>query len=105
MTKSREDLHNELKRILGSNSVYYQKPSSNKITYPAIVYTLSLADTKFADNRPYLMKKRYQITYLSNKPDDAMVETITMSPELQRITFVNHFVSENLHHYIFNLYY
>lgn len=105
MTKTREELHEELVTILGSNSVYFQKPSSYKISYPAIVYSLSSADTKFADNSPYLHKRKYQLTLLTMDPDDELVEKITMSQTLQRVTFENHFVKDNIHHFIYRLYY
>lgn len=103
--KTREDLHDELVSILGSNNVYYQRPSSNKLTYPCIVYSLSDANTKFADDRPYLSKRCYQVTLLTINPDDTTIDKITMSVELQRVRFVNHFISENVHHCVFNVYY
>ena len=105
MMRTREDLQDELERMLGNKRVYFQKPSSNKISYPAIVYSLDSGETKFADDRPYLHKKRYQITLLTLDPDDEMIDKITMSVELQRPEFNNHFVSDNIHHYVFNLYY
>ena len=35
---TRDDLHQVLVRILGSNNVYYHPPVNLKISYPAIVY-------------------------------------------------------------------
>lgn len=101
----REKLHDELVKLLGSQEVFYQKPPNYKLKYPAIIYSLDNANTKFANNIPYLFKRRYQITYLTFNPDDEVIETIGMSPELQRIELVNHYVSENIHHFIYKLYY
>lgn len=101
----REELHDELVSLLGTNEVYFQKPSNHKMKYPAIVYSLENADTKFANDKPYFYHNRYQISYLTFDPDDKVIEDILMSPTLERIRLVNHFVSDNIHHYIYKLYY
>lgn len=101
----REQLHDELVKLLGSNEVFFQSPSNHKLKYPAIVYSIDDADTKFADSVPYFMRPRYQISYLTLDPDDEKIEKIIMSQELQRIRLINHFVSDNIHHYIFRVYY
>jgi len=100
----REELHDELVKLLGTENVFFQKPS-NRLKYPAIVYSLDNADTKFADSIPYLLRHRYQISYLTLDPDDDMIDKIAMSPVLQRIELVNHFVSDNIHHYIYKIYF
>ena len=101
----REDLHNELKSLLGTNEVFFQATSNHKLKYPAIIYSLENAETLYADSKPYFYMNRYTITYLTLNPDDELIEKILMSPELQRIRLVNHFVSDNIHHYVYKLYY
>ena len=101
----REDLHDELKSLLGTNEVFFQAPSNHKLKYPAIIYSLENAETHYANSKPYFYMNRYTITYLTLNPDDELIEKILMSPELQRIRLVNHFVSDNIHHYIYKLYY
>lgn len=117
MSKPREDLHKILVGIMHESylelpedeksltedftyNVYFQAPS--RIHYPAIVYERSSADTQFADNAPYIYEKRYSITVITSDPDSKIPDKIA---QLTKCLFDRHFVSENLHHDTFVLYY
>ena len=67
--KTRTDLHQELVSVLGSNHVYFQPPETAKIIYPCIVYNLSSADQRYADNRLYKKRDRYEITIITKDAD------------------------------------
>ena len=54
---SRLELQAKLEEALGSKNVYYQPPESLKLTYPAIIYSMSGMSRKHADDQEY-MKKR-----------------------------------------------
>lgn len=66
----RYKLHNELCDILscpysGSECrAYFQPPSSVKMQYPAIVYSLNDIDTEYANNRIYKTSKAYTVTII-----------------------------------------
>lgn len=102
MSKSREELHEILVDILGSRNVYFQPPESKKLTYPCIVYERSAIYTYKADNKKYLKNKQYNVTIITEDPDS---ETIDKMMELDYCRFNRHFVSDNMNHDVFVVYY
>lgn len=100
---SRLKLHEELKEILGDYDVYFQPPESVKLTYPCVIYKLTNADIGYADNMTYRYSRRYQITLITKDPDSDLIDKIPKS--LRHCSFANYFVSNNLNHYIYDLYY
>lgn len=105
---AREDrrllLHEELERVLGSDQVYYQTPTGRKMHYPAIVYSNSTGDYKYADNRIYSYVDSYSVTLII---DD--VTTDIMLKMLNHFYLIkpdgNPYISDGLYHYPFLLYY
>lgn len=96
------DLQNELKALLGSDHVYFQPPSTDKMKYPCFVFERGSASATPADNKNYLFTKRYSITYIGFESDPDMVETV--AKHFQMVKYDRHFVSDNLHHDVFSLY-
>lgn len=99
---SRNDLQRELEKLLGSRNVYYQAPNSVKMEYPAIRYSRSDVDTKFANNKPYLHTNRYEIIVIDRKPDNPVIDDLLKLP---MCTYDRHYTAENLHHDVLTLYY
>ena len=99
---SRLDLHEMLCDILGSRNVYYSPPASVKINYPAIVYSRSDIDNTYADDSVYKQAHLYSITIIDGNPDSEIVEKMSRVP---RCRFDRHFVSDNLNHDTFTIYY
>ncbi len=98
----RLDLQKILEEILGSRNVYFQPPESVKIKYPAIIYNLDYVKTQHGDNFSYVRKRRYSITLITKDPDNEFVEKIL---DLKSCSFERFFTSDNLNHYVFNLYF
>ena len=98
----RYELQKILCRVLGSNNVYFQPPASVRMTYPAIVYSLSDIKADFADNVPYKKSKAYEVTLIDKDPDSKFVDAIL---ELPYCKFNRSYKSENLNHFVFLLYY
>lgn len=98
----REVLHQILVSMLGSNNVYFQPPESVKIKYPCIIYSLSDDIVSHADNVKYLQKKRYSITVIDKNPDSLIPDKINT---IQYCSFDRFYISDNLNHFVFNLYY
>ena len=98
----RTDLHAILVNILGSKFVYFQPPENLKMKYPCIVYQRVTGDTQFADNIPYIIKKRYQITVIDSNPDSPIPDKVAQLPYC---VFDRHFTSGNLNHDVYNLYF
>ena len=98
----RLELQTLLEGVLGSKNVYFQPPSNVQMQYPCIVYAQDNAKVEFAGNLPYSYAKRYQVTAISRTPDWDVPDKVALLPlsNLNRI-----FTADNLHHYVFNLYF
>ena len=102
MAKSRIDLHNTLVDILGNINVYFQPPENVKLKYPCIIYELNNLKTIKADNRDYLLHDRYTVTLIHRDPENDIFRAIQ---ELPNCSIDRIFVTENLYHYAFTLFY
>ena len=100
---SRLNLHEELCEILELRSVYFQPPASVQMTYPAIRYSLSGMDRKSANNKDYLRTNRYEVIAIVYDPDSDVVEK--MLDHFAMCSFDRHYVSDNLNHFVFTIYY
>ena len=99
---SRNDLQKELESLLGVRHVYYQTPESVKMEYPAIRYSRSDIDTRFANDKPYTHKNRYEIIVIDKKPDNPVIDEILKLP---MCTYDRHYTADDLHHDVMTLYY
>ena len=99
---NRIDLQTQLQTLLGSNHVYFQPPETIKMEYPAIVYEVSDVLTHHANDDTYMSKRRYSVQLITKDPDSTSVDDILNLPYA---SFDRHYVSDNLHHYTFDLYY
>ena len=98
----RVDLQETLQKIMGQNKVYFQPPENVKMKYPCILYSRSTGQTRFADNNPYTIDRRYELILIDEDPDTEFFEPIA---ELKSCTFERHYVSDGLNHDVFYLYY
>lgn len=95
-------LQDLLEETLGSTNVYFQPPPNLSMQYPCIVYANDNAKTEFADNHPYSHAKRYQVTVIDRNPDTLIPDDIAQLP---LTAFNRAFTADNLHHYVYNLYF
>lgn len=91
-----------LKGISGVKKVYFQPPENIKLEFPCIVYSRDFVNTQFAGNAPYKLSKRYLVTIITRDPDDEIADRVS---ELPTATFSRYFVTDNLHHDIYQLYF
>lgn len=99
---SRIDLQKELEKLLNSRNVYYQTPETVKMEYPAIRYSKSDVDTRFANDKPYMHKNQYEIIVIDKKPDNPVIDKILSMP---MCTYDRHYTADNLNHDVMTLYY
>ena len=99
---SRIELQTKLEELLGSSNVYYQPPENQKISYPAIVYSLDDIKRTSADDIAYLQTRCYEIILIDKKPDNAAIDKILNLP---LCNFDRHYVADNLNHYVFTLFF
>lgn len=97
-----QKLQAKFEEILGSRNVYYNPPASVKMRYPAIVFSRGKIEKKNANNAAYMQSHRYEVTVIDRNPDCKYIEEVLRLP---MCTYDRHFVSDNLHHNTFTLYY
>lgn len=118
----RLDLNEELVKVLGSRNVYFVPDQNIRLKYPCIVYQLDGEDIKRANDKPYLVCNKYQITVISYDPDSDRFDKSTVNELnedmqgdsiIERLLYhfdyiersTNRYVSDNLNHDVFTLYY
>jgi hypothetical protein len=104
MAKAREDLHEILVDILGSNHVYFQPPETLKMDYPAIVYELNNIGSIHADNRVYYNTVSYMVTYIAYDPEP-MSEINRKLLQLPLCSFNRSYTADNLNHFVYTIYF
>ena len=102
MAKTRLDFQTFLETLKGDRNVYFQPPSTVKMSYPAIVYKLEEIENLHANNSVYLQGTAYQLMYITRDPDDVMIKTIS---KLAMCTFDRHYTADNLNHYVYTIFY
>lgn len=100
MKLSRLNLHAVLESIIGNENVYFQPPTSTRIKYPCIIYTLINVNDKYADCTSYIRHYNYRITYIDYNPDNDVVDKIS---NLQYCKFDTSFSTQGLYHYTFSI--
>lgn len=101
---SRLKLHEELKEILGSSNVYYQPPESTKLAYDCIIYTKNDIFSNYANNKAnYIAFDGYELILIYRDPDSDLPKKILDYFQYCRLN--RHYISDNLYHDAFNLYY
>ena|SRR3569833_2139919 len=102
MGKSRRlGLQAILESALGSGNVYFQPPNDTKMQYPCIVYERDSDSVKHADNEPYNLVQRYQVTLIDNNPDSTVVDKLRALP---LSAFNRRFSTSGLNHDVFVIY-
>ena len=86
-----------------ANKAWYQKPDNKDMTYPCFVYKAMEPAQVFANNKSYLTIPRYEILYISKTEDDGIWQR--MIDTFGNIEIGKKYVSDNLYHYVFHLYY
>lgn len=100
---TRIELQSFLEELLGSRNVYYDPPSNIRMSYPAIVYQHSKFQPVHAENSVYYLKTAYDLTLIDKDPEDAFI----FVKKLIAVPYFTHdraFVSDNLHHHVFTIY-
>lgn len=95
-------MQSKLEELLDSRNVYYQPPSSVKMSYPAIKYTKTNIQSDYADDRSYQLRTRYELIVIDKKPDNPVIEKLLALPYC---SYDRHYASDNLNHDVLTLYY
>lgn len=98
MSKTRLELSQTLHKIC--ENCYYSPPNIG-IVYPCILYELSNVTDHHADNLKYLSYKRYSLTLIDENPDSELFQKLM---DLEFCSFDRYYVSDNLNHFVFTLF-
>lgn len=98
----RQDLHNVLVDVLGSDAVYFQPPPKMSLTYPCIIYKRERSEITFSGNKPYNRDKQYQVTVIDRDPDSIIPDKVAMLPMVRHNRT---FAVDNLNHDVFTLFF
>jgi hypothetical protein len=97
----RLDLHAELLKFLPN--VYFQPPSTIKMTYPCIVYNKTGKNRHFANDVVYLSQQEYKLILIEKNPDSKVADIIER--HFQHCAIAQYYTVDNLNHTTLNLYY
>lgn len=97
----RLELDARLRRILGSNNLYFEPPASFTMHYPCIRYTRERIDTNYANNKVYLGKQRYNIMLIYYDVDSDLIDQVLHNEEGLVFSHERHYVADGLHHDVF----
>lgn len=100
-----ELLQSTLDKVLGIGvgHVYFNPPEDLILKRPCIVYNRSNPDIKYADNKIYFYTTAYDVTYITDDPEDSVVDK-----ELIKIPYCRPgrpFPSGNAYNYPYTIYY
>lgn len=98
----RRTLEQLLRTATGPANYYFQPPEGYKLSFPALVYRPVYDDSIYADNKPYVVHTKYKVTYITRDPDSDIHKAISGLP---RCRCTNSFVSDNLYHWEYELFY
>ena len=99
---NRLELHEIFCEILGSRNAYFQPSESVKMSYPAIRYSRKDIKNQFANDQVYMQKDCYEVIVIDKDPDSELVKKVSTFP---MCSFDRHYVSDNLNHDVFTLYF
>lgn len=100
---NRSELHEKLEMLIDSSNVYFQPPASVQLSYPCVIYTLGTGDMKRADDSVYMYTHSYEVIFIYKRPNIDIVEQVLKTFSMSSIYRV--YVSDNLNHYAFKIYY
>lgn len=115
MERRSDLLIQELSDLLGTDEVYFQPDSDagtdegeayifTGMSFPCFVVKRTNIYTPRADNRIYQFRPAYQIIYINqDEPDPEMLQTVM--EKFPYCQYQRHYVSDNLHHDVFVIYY
>lgn len=102
MRKNRLELQAKLEDILGHRRVYHNPPENLRMEYPCLRYKLSKINNTPADNIHYFTNARYELTYITQDPDDPMVDKLLDNLPFCRYDRLN--VYQGLYHHVYTAY-
>lgn len=103
--EQRELLDSKFREIPGIRKVYFQPPSSEKIEYPCIIYTLKDISTTYSDNTRYLSIPVYDVIMIDYNPESEIQRYMLDLGDGCHVGFDRFYTSDNLNHWVYQIYF
>lgn len=100
-----EDVRDKLYLVNNTQNVYYDPPDSIRMEYPCFRFENNNYDVTHADNKAYIKKPRWTVTYITRDVEEIEIVTDQMLNIFMYCNFDTSFRSDNLEHAVFNLYF
>ena len=92
-----------LHQALGAGvKIYFQPPIQGRLSYPCVIYSLANIDSNFASNGLYSADRSYNVQLIHDDPNNDVVDKLLA---FRNSRFNSSFVSDNLYHYNFTIYF
>ena len=88
---------------LGYQHTYFEPPEGTRMEYDAIVYKRQGIQVRKANNKTYGIRDEYLLTVISRDPETPMPEVI--QEHFMHCVPGRFFVSDNLYHFPFTIFY
>ena len=98
----RLEFHSILESLPGVVKAWYQRPPKNNMNLDNCILYTGKPGIRYADNHAYLKGTYYTVTFIHSDPDSETVDAIL---GLQYCSFDRHFISDDLHHDVFNIFF
>lgn len=100
---SRLELQSKLEELIGNKNVYFQPPASVKLSYPCVIYRIGNGNAKHANDNMYIFTNSYEMMFIYKKPNLEIIEEVLKALPMCRLDRT--YCSDNLNHYVFNVYF
>jgi hypothetical protein len=95
-------LQEVLETTFPSLPVHFSPPGNYILKRPCIVYSLQQRDPSYANNSPYSIGKRFQVTVLSDRPGIDGLDAMYSMPNVI-VTGHNSYVTNDISHEVFTV--
>ena len=93
--RSRIELDDILRAILGSENVYFDAPKDEVMSYPAIRYSLGAINNIYANDAVYMQRRTYNLVVIDEDPDSEIALKVS---QLSNCKSGRHYTVDGLHH-------
>lgn len=101
--KTRDELHQLLCDILGSNHCYFGPPSNIRMRYPCIVYSNEGSSVRSADDIRYLKWNKYIVTIIDECPESPIMKRMYECDDIKHLSHDRTYVADGMYHYVLTI--
>lgn len=101
----RLQLQLELENLMADRGPVFFEPDRNvRLRYPCIVYNLNNVDFTYTNDLTYIGRRQYDLIIIDRDPDSDIPKLLE-EHGFHMLSFDRAYIAENLHHFVYKLYY